>query len=193
MGILENVLVKIDKFVFPSNFVVINMLGDPNENMILGRSFLATIHARINVFRGKISLGIRVDKILFDINGNVHHPNVPGKKVYMANSFKEEESFNPLEIGYSIYGMDEHGVPKHWYGYRDNERQEVKGKEMVFSDFLMCMDEQCIHGTTKDLKKKNNGKAMLDDELPLGRANGSRFKGMIQKEMDIGGSVSRET
>nr|GEV25217.1 hypothetical protein [Tanacetum cinerariifolium] len=33
--IVENVLVKIDKFVFPFDFVVIDMLRDPNETMIL--------------------------------------------------------------------------------------------------------------------------------------------------------------
>ncbi|GJS82071.1 hypothetical protein Tco_0748612 [Tanacetum coccineum] len=35
MGIMENVLVKIDRFIFPSDFIVIDMLGDPNETMIL--------------------------------------------------------------------------------------------------------------------------------------------------------------
>nr|GEU58399.1 hypothetical protein [Tanacetum cinerariifolium] len=55
MGTVENILVKIDIFMFPSDFVVINMLGDPNETIILGRPFLATIHARINVFRKEIS------------------------------------------------------------------------------------------------------------------------------------------
>nr|GFA15360.1 hypothetical protein [Tanacetum cinerariifolium] len=55
---VENVLVKIDKFMFPTDFVIIYMLDDPNKTMILGRTFLATIHARINVFRREISLGI---------------------------------------------------------------------------------------------------------------------------------------
>ncbi|GJU05712.1 hypothetical protein Tco_1122142 [Tanacetum coccineum] len=50
IGIVENVLVKIDKFLFPSDFVVIDMLVERNETMILGRPFLATIHAEINVF-----------------------------------------------------------------------------------------------------------------------------------------------
>ncbi|GKA40668.1 phospholipase-like protein [Tanacetum coccineum] len=47
MGIVENIFVKIDKFLFPLDFMIIGMLGDPNETMILGRSFLATIHAGI--------------------------------------------------------------------------------------------------------------------------------------------------
>ncbi|GJS14810.1 RNA-directed DNA polymerase, eukaryota, reverse transcriptase zinc-binding domain protein [Tanacetum coccineum] len=57
-GIVENVLVKIDKFVFSCDFVVIDMPGVLGEMMILGRPFLATIHAQIDVFKGEISLGI---------------------------------------------------------------------------------------------------------------------------------------
>ncbi|GJY72434.1 hypothetical protein Tco_0476137 [Tanacetum coccineum] len=43
---------------------------DPNETTILGRPFLATIHARINVLHGEISLGTGEDNILFDMSGN---------------------------------------------------------------------------------------------------------------------------
>ncbi|GJX34008.1 hypothetical protein Tco_0245565 [Tanacetum coccineum] len=73
--------------------------GDPNETMILGRPFLATIHARINVFHREILLVIGEDRILFDMNENVHQPTVSIEKVCMTNSIQEEESFNPLEIG----------------------------------------------------------------------------------------------
>ncbi|GJX11715.1 putative reverse transcriptase domain-containing protein [Tanacetum coccineum] len=38
LGIVENVLVKIDKFLFPSDFVIIN--NTPSETTILGRPFL---------------------------------------------------------------------------------------------------------------------------------------------------------
>ncbi|GJY31132.1 hypothetical protein Tco_0414627 [Tanacetum coccineum] len=81
-------------------------LGDPNDTMILGRLFLATIHARINVFHEEISLGIREDRIMFNINGNVHHPTIPIEKVYLAKSNQEEESFNPLEIRNDLFSYD---------------------------------------------------------------------------------------
>ncbi|GJR83901.1 reverse transcriptase domain-containing protein [Tanacetum coccineum] len=73
VGIVENVLVKIDKFLFLSNFMIIDMLGHPNETMILGRPLLATIHARIDVFNEEISLGVGDDMIVLDMNGNVHY------------------------------------------------------------------------------------------------------------------------
>ncbi|GKC31053.1 copia protein, partial [Tanacetum coccineum] len=69
LGIMENILVKIDKFMFHSDFVVIDMLGGLNETMLLGRPFVATIHAQIDVLRREISLGIGEEKVKFDMNG----------------------------------------------------------------------------------------------------------------------------
>ncbi|GKD61632.1 reverse transcriptase domain-containing protein [Tanacetum coccineum] len=51
LGIVENVLVKIDKFLFLFDFVILN--NTPFESTILGRPVLATIHAEIDVFAGK--------------------------------------------------------------------------------------------------------------------------------------------
>ncbi|GKF44090.1 reverse transcriptase domain-containing protein [Tanacetum coccineum] len=66
--IVENVLVKIDKFLFPSDFVVMDMLNTHNETMILGRPFLATIHAEIDVFNKEISFEIEGDRVNLDMN-----------------------------------------------------------------------------------------------------------------------------
>ena len=41
-GILEDVLVKIDKFIFSIDFVVLDMEEDREVPIILGRPFLAT-------------------------------------------------------------------------------------------------------------------------------------------------------
>ena len=41
-GILEDVLVKIDKFIFPVDFVILDMEEDREVPIILGRPFLAT-------------------------------------------------------------------------------------------------------------------------------------------------------
>nr|GEX07635.1 reverse transcriptase domain-containing protein [Tanacetum cinerariifolium] len=61
-GIVENVIVKTDKLLFLLDFIVIYMLNTRNETMILGRPFLATIHAEIDFFNKEISFGIRDDK-----------------------------------------------------------------------------------------------------------------------------------
>ncbi|XP_048227272.1 uncharacterized protein LOC125369297 [Ricinus communis] len=55
-GIVEDVLVKIDKFIFPIDFVVVDMKGKSSVPLILGRPFLATSRAVIYVCDGKLQL-----------------------------------------------------------------------------------------------------------------------------------------
>ncbi|GJQ92071.1 phospholipase-like protein [Tanacetum coccineum] len=106
LGIVENILVKIDKFLFPSDFVIIDMPGEPNETVILGRPFLATIHAQIDVFKEEISLRIGEDRIRFDMDRGVSHPKIHVEKIYMASSVHEEEYFNPLEIKNDVFSYE---------------------------------------------------------------------------------------
>ncbi|GJS24755.1 reverse transcriptase domain-containing protein [Tanacetum coccineum] len=56
LGAVKKILVGIDKFLLPSDFVIINKT--PNETIIFDRPFLATIHAKIHVFNKEISLGV---------------------------------------------------------------------------------------------------------------------------------------
>nr|GEZ91860.1 hypothetical protein [Tanacetum cinerariifolium] len=56
MGVVENVFVKVGKFYFPADFVVLNFVADPRVPLILGRPFLSTAHALIDVYEGEIIL-----------------------------------------------------------------------------------------------------------------------------------------
>ncbi|XP_027337191.1 uncharacterized protein LOC113850866 [Abrus precatorius] len=55
-GIIEDVLVKVDKFIFPVDFVILDMDEDTDVPLILGRPFLATAGAIIDVRDGKLIL-----------------------------------------------------------------------------------------------------------------------------------------
>ena len=46
-------LVKIEKFAFPVDFVILDMPEDVKIPLILGRPFLSTAHAKIDVFKRK--------------------------------------------------------------------------------------------------------------------------------------------
>ncbi|GKD22079.1 putative reverse transcriptase domain-containing protein [Tanacetum coccineum] len=86
IGVVENIIVKINKFLFPSNFVVMNMLNTCNETMIIGRPFLATVHAEIDVFNKEISLGIGSDRVTFDMDKKIHNFTNPIGEIYMINA-----------------------------------------------------------------------------------------------------------
>ena len=51
LRICENVFVKVEKFYFPTDFVVLDFVADHRVPLILGRPFLSTAHALIDVFR----------------------------------------------------------------------------------------------------------------------------------------------
>nr|GEY81088.1 reverse transcriptase domain-containing protein [Tanacetum cinerariifolium] len=55
-GVAENVFVKVGKFYFPADFVVLDFVADPRVPLILGRAFLSTAHAHIDVYEGEITL-----------------------------------------------------------------------------------------------------------------------------------------
>ncbi|GJS61914.1 RNA-directed DNA polymerase [Tanacetum coccineum] len=64
-GITENVLVRIGKFIFPIDFVILDIPEDDDVPLILGRPFLSTPHAKIDVFKRKITLRVGEEKLIF--------------------------------------------------------------------------------------------------------------------------------
>ncbi|GJS07965.1 retrovirus-related pol polyprotein from transposon TNT 1-94 [Tanacetum coccineum] len=63
--IAENVLVSIGKFAFPIYFIILDIPEDVKVPLILGRPFLSTAHAKIDVFKRKITLRVGDEKIIF--------------------------------------------------------------------------------------------------------------------------------
>ena len=64
-GVIEDVFIKADKFIYPVDFVVLDM-GDDNEvPLILGRPFLATGRALIDVEAGCLTLRVDNDQVYF--------------------------------------------------------------------------------------------------------------------------------
>ena len=55
-GVLEDVLVKVGKFIFPVDFEIMKMEEDTQVPLLLGRPFLATRAALIDVKRGETDL-----------------------------------------------------------------------------------------------------------------------------------------
>ncbi|GJS70385.1 reverse transcriptase domain-containing protein [Tanacetum coccineum] len=57
-GIAENILVRIGKFTFPIDFIILDMPEDIKVPLIIGRPFLSTARAKIDVYRRKITLRV---------------------------------------------------------------------------------------------------------------------------------------
>ncbi|GJT17646.1 reverse transcriptase domain-containing protein [Tanacetum coccineum] len=68
IGIAEDVYVKVGKFQFPADFVVVDFDADPRVPLILGRSFLKTGRALIDVYEGELTLRIGKEAVTFNLD-----------------------------------------------------------------------------------------------------------------------------
>ncbi|GKB55327.1 reverse transcriptase domain-containing protein [Tanacetum coccineum] len=68
IGIAKDVYVTVGKFQFPPDFVVVDFEPDPRVPLILGRSFLKTSRALIDVYEGEITLRVGKKAITFNLD-----------------------------------------------------------------------------------------------------------------------------
>ena len=73
-GVIEYVLVKVDKFIFPIDFIVLDMEEDKEIPIILGKPFLGTGRAMIDVQRGELKLTVQEDVVKFNVFEAMKHP-----------------------------------------------------------------------------------------------------------------------
>src|SRR5262245_4867092 len=66
-GKIEDVLVKVDKFIFPADFIVLDYEADRDVPIILGRPFLATGRALIDVQKGELTMRVQDEQVTFNV------------------------------------------------------------------------------------------------------------------------------
>ena len=73
-GILEDVLIKVEKFIFLVDFVVMDIEEDRQVPLVLGKPFLATGVALINVREGELILRVG-DEVHLNLNQSLKQPD----------------------------------------------------------------------------------------------------------------------
>nr|GEV01582.1 reverse transcriptase domain-containing protein [Tanacetum cinerariifolium] len=72
-GVAEDVFVKVGKFHFPTDFMVVDFEADPRVPLILGRSFLRTGRALIDVYGEEITLRVNDESVTLYLNQNMRY------------------------------------------------------------------------------------------------------------------------
>ncbi|KAL7585102.1 uncharacterized protein LOC111888173 [Lactuca sativa] len=67
-GICKDILVKVDKFVCPADFIILDMEADPQVPIILGRPFLNTASAIVDMRDSKLTLRVGEDSVTFGVD-----------------------------------------------------------------------------------------------------------------------------
>nr|GEZ13096.1 reverse transcriptase domain-containing protein [Tanacetum cinerariifolium] len=86
-GVAEDVFVKVGKFHFPTDFVVVDFEADPPVPLILRRSFLRTGRALIYVYGEEITIRVNDESITFNLNPTMRY-----------SSTHDDNSVNQIDV-----------------------------------------------------------------------------------------------
>ncbi|XP_071916300.1 uncharacterized protein [Coffea arabica] len=102
-GVVEDVLVKVNEFIFPADFYIVNMNDDNSVNstvLLLSRPFMSTVRTKIDVYEGTLSVEFDGEMIMFNIFDGMKYPNDTESINYVGvtNSIVQDHlEQNPME------------------------------------------------------------------------------------------------
>ncbi|XP_038899815.1 uncharacterized protein LOC120087043 [Benincasa hispida] len=74
-GKIEDVLMQVDKFIFPTDFIILDYEADIEVPIILGRPFLVTGRALINVQKGELTIKVNDQQVKFNVLNALKYPS----------------------------------------------------------------------------------------------------------------------
>lgn len=89
IGICEDLLVKVDQFVFPANFIVLDMEEDEQVPIILGRPFLSTARALVDIKESNLTLRVREEAVTFGVNRAIKHSRTSDDTTFFIDVLDE--------------------------------------------------------------------------------------------------------
>ncbi|GJZ15370.1 reverse transcriptase domain-containing protein [Tanacetum coccineum] len=95
-GVAEDVFVKVGKFYFPTDFVVVDYDVDPRVPLILGRPFLRMTRALIDVYGEELTLRVDDEAITFKV----------GETLRYSCSYKTINQVNVIDVACEEYAQE---------------------------------------------------------------------------------------
>ncbi|XP_057739938.1 uncharacterized protein LOC130957055 [Arachis stenosperma] len=92
IGVVENMLVKVGNYFLPTDFVILEMEENHIHPIIIGRPFLATARALIDVERGELVLRIHDEQLTFNVfkpSQEADHDNEKSKEEHNEELMEE--------------------------------------------------------------------------------------------------------
>ena len=163
-GVLEDVLVTVGKFVFPLDIIVLDMEEDSQVPLLLGRPFLATGAALIDMQKGVLTLRVGNEAAAFDL--------IKG----MQNIDIDKESCNVIDDVY-VLQSDVHNDC--------NDQSFINEKEMNFQ-YIEDDYPNCPHNSFHSIE------TVLSMMINRDEQEGNIEKGEIQQEASEEGLVLKE-
>ncbi|GJW16808.1 reverse transcriptase domain-containing protein [Tanacetum coccineum] len=94
MGIAEDVVVRVDGFTFLADFVVVNFEPDPRVPIILGRPFLRTAKALIDLYEETLTLRVGKDELVYYADKSEKNKNKHCAHAISVIDFSKDDPFS---------------------------------------------------------------------------------------------------
>ncbi|GKA94294.1 reverse transcriptase domain-containing protein, partial [Tanacetum coccineum] len=94
MGIAEDVVVRVDGFTFLADFVVVNFVPDPRVPIILGRPFLRTAKALIDLYEETLTLRVGKEELVYYADKSEKNKDKHFVHAISVIDFSKDEPFN---------------------------------------------------------------------------------------------------
>nr|GEZ53784.1 reverse transcriptase domain-containing protein [Tanacetum cinerariifolium] len=137
VGVAEDVYVKLGSFHFSTDFIVIDFDVDPRVPLILGRSFIKTGRALIDVFEAELTLRDGKEAITFNLDQtsrySSNYSDMMTKRIDVIGMACEEYSQEVLEA----FLNDDPSPPPNQGNYLPEVRKELKIFEAKFGKSLV--------------------------------------------------------
>ena len=165
-GVLEDVLVKVRKFIFLVDFVILRMEEDTQVPLLLGRPFLATGAALIDLQKGELTLRVGNEAVHFNLNKSLTQFDVDEENCMAVDNIS---SINfELNSDYNI----QHSINENEknFQYLKSIDFELLHSSLQYTEIVLCLNENskensCSKGK-KATKQETNTKGLILKELP---------------------------
>ncbi|XP_070014227.1 uncharacterized protein [Nicotiana sylvestris] len=104
LGIIDDVLVRVDKFILLVNFVILDSEEDYRVPIILGRSFLATGKALVDVEAGELTFWAGDEKVVFHVCKSMKQPNSTERRMMAIFTDMVEDILEVFMDDFSVVG-----------------------------------------------------------------------------------------
>ncbi|GKE52884.1 reverse transcriptase domain-containing protein [Tanacetum coccineum] len=95
-GVIEDIFVKVEKFYFPADFIVVDYDVDPRVPLIIGRPFLRTARVLIDVYGDELTLRVNDEAITFKVRQTSRY----------SRNYKMVNQVNVIDVACEEYAQE---------------------------------------------------------------------------------------
>ncbi|GJW46702.1 reverse transcriptase domain-containing protein [Tanacetum coccineum] len=167
-GIAEDVLVKVGKFHFLANFVVVDYVVDPPVALILGRPFLRTTLALIDVYGEELTLQVDDEAMTFKIGQTSRYSYNNAKSVNQIDVIDVScEEYAQEVLGFSDSSKSGNLTPSldHTLSTSFPSLTPFKGGNFILEEIKTCLTYDSIPPGINDANFDPEGDLLLLEKL----------------------------